>query len=188
VKLALTLAGPAAALRRVGPRLSSVTGGWADRTLTARSGTARWWHDRTTRERWLIGLLLAVAAVVVVERLVWHPLVLAKQNALIDLARYDRIAAQLRAAGPDVARIAAARNGTLSTVVTERAGRAGLTIARIEPQGVNVAVSFDGVGFDALIDWLAALDRDAGISIVDLKVDRRPDPGVVTAQVTLTER
>ncbi len=65
----------------------------------------------------------------------WHPLLVARQAALTDIARDDRIAAQLRVAGPDVARIAAARSGTLSSVVTDRAAKAGLTIARIEPQG-----------------------------------------------------
>ncbi len=174
----------AALLRTIGP----LTAGWSDRAVVAQGAAGRWWGDRTTRERWLIGVMLAVAAIVGVERLVWHPLLLARQTALIDIARYDRIAAQLRAAGPDVARIAAARSGSLSSVVTERAAKAGLTIARIEPQGADVVVSLDGVGFDALADWLAALDRDAGVTVVDLKADRRPDPGVVTAQVTLTER
>jgi general secretion pathway protein M len=159
-----------------------------ERGTEARAAATQWWNDRTSRERWLLGILAAVAIVVGLDRLVWHPLDAARTAALAEIARDDRIAVQLRVAGPDVARIAAARTGTLSTLVTDRAAKAGLTIARIEPQGANVAVSLDGVGFDALIDWLAALDRDAGVTVVDLKVDRRPDPGVVTAQVTLTER
>ncbi len=159
-----------------------------DQGAALRAAAVQWWDDRTSRERWLLGVLAAVAIIVGLDRLVWHPLAAARTAALAEIARDDRIAAQLRVAGPDVARIAAARTGTLSTLVTDRAAKAGLTIARIEPQGVNVAVSLDGVGFDPLIDWLAALDRDAGVSVVELKVDRRPDPGIVTAQVTLSER
>lgn len=188
MKLDLAIGTPAAALRGLGPRARGFVDTWPDRTLAARSAAARWWGDRTTRERWLLGVFVLLLGIAAVESLVWHPLAVAKRTALIDIARYDRIAAQLRVAGPDVARIAAARTGTLATVVTERAAKAGLTIARIEPQGASVAVSLDGVGFDALVDWLAALDRDAGVTAVDLKVDRRPDPGVVAAQVTLTER
>ena len=160
----------------------------AERSTVLRAAAAQWWEDRTARERWLLGVLAAVAIVVGLDRLVWHPLDTARTTALAEIARDDRIAAQLRVAGPDVARIAAARTGTLSTLVTDRAAKAGLTIARIEPQGTNVAVSLDGVGFDALVDWLAALDRDAGVSVVDLKIDRRPDPGIVNAEATLTER
>lgn len=186
MKLDLTAASPAATLRGWSPR--ALAAAWPDRSLAARSVAVRWLADRSVRERWLIGLLAAIATFILIERLVWQPLLAARSAALAEIARDDRIAAQLRVAGPDVARIAAARTGTLSTVVTERAARAGLTIARIGPQGANVAVSMDGVGFDALVDWLAALDRDAGVSVVDLKVDRRPDPGVVTVQVTLTER
>ncbi len=170
---------------------------WRERVLEAarpergtafRAGATQWWDDRSLRERWLLGVLAAVAIIVGLDRLVWHPLDTARAAALTEIARDDRIAAQLRVAGPDVARIAAARTGTLSTLVTDRAAKAGLTIARIEPQGTNVAVSLEAVGFDALVDWLAALDHDAGVTVVDLKVDRRPDPGIVTVQVTLTER
>ena len=161
---------------------------WSERSAGWRTAADHWWGDRSARERWLLGVLSLVLLTAGLDRLVWHPLAAAKAASIAEIDRDDRIAAQLRVAGPDVARIAAARNGTLSTLVTERAARAGLTVARIEPQGANVAVSLEGVGFDPLVDWLVALDRDAGVGVVDLKVERRPDPGVVTAQVTLTER
>ena len=176
---------PAGRLRE---QASGFAAAQAERSTVLRAAAAQWWEDRTAREHWLLGVMAAVAIVVGLDRLVWHPLDTARTTALAEIARDDRIAAQLRVAGPDVARIAAARTGTLSTLVTDRAAKAGLTIARIEPQGANVAVSLDGVGFDTLVDWLAALDRDAGVSVVDLKVDRRPDPGIVNAEATLTER
>ena len=188
MKLDVALASPAAGLRGIGPWARGVAAGWPDATTSVRAMAVTWFADRSVRERWLIGLFALVLVAVGFERGVWHPLALARQEALIEIARDDRIAAQLRVAGPDVARIAAARSGTLSAIVTARAAKAGLAIARIEPQGDTVTVSLDGVAFDALVDWLAALDHDAGIGIVDLKVDRRPDPGVVSAQVTLIEQ
>lgn len=172
----------------LGRHVVASTAGWPARRAAARLAVARWWRDRTSRERWLLAGLGAVALAAGLDVLVWHPLVAARQAAQAEIARDDRIAAELRIAGPEVARIAAARRGSLATVVTDRAARAGLTIARLEPQGASVAVGLDGVAFDALIDWLAALDHDAGVVVVDLKVDRRPDPGLVTAQVTLAER
>ncbi len=179
---------PAAWLRARRPGAVLPIGTWPDRRAAAAAAATTWWSDRSARERLLLAGLVFILAVVAADRLVRAPLVAVRDAAVAEIVRDDRIAAQLRVAGPDVARIAAARTGTLSTVVTERAARAGLTIARIEPQGANVAVSLEGVGFDALIDWLAALDHDAGVTVIELKADRRPDPGVVTAQVTLTER
>jgi general secretion pathway protein M len=162
---------------------------WApSRRAAVRAAAAVWWRDRAPAERWLLGALVAVAAAAVLARAVWQPLIALRQAAQAEIARDDRIAAELRVAGPEVARIAAARRGSLPALVTDRAARAGLTIARLEPQGTNVAVSLDGVGFDPLVEWLAALDHDAGVVVVDLKVDRRSDPGLVAAQVTLTER
>lgn len=184
----LDLADPSAALRRFAPRVGAFAATWPARHAAAWTATVRWWRDCAPRERWLLIALAAVAVTVAVERLAWQPLIAARRAAQAEIARDDRIAAQLRVAGPEVARIAAARRGTLASVVTDGAARAGLPIARLEPQGSNVAVALDGVGFDALVDWLAALDHDAGVAVVALQVDRRPDPGRVTAQVTLTER
>ncbi len=175
-----------AALARWRDRLPTPPGSIGVDALGA--AAALWWSDRSTRERWLLGAFAAVALIAGLDRLVWHPLAAMRAAAVDEIARDDRIAAQLRVAGPDVARIAAARTGSLSTLVTQRAASAGLTVARIEPLGANVAVTFDGVAFDPLVDWLGGLDRDAGVEAIELKVERRPDPGVVSAQVTLTER
>ncbi len=150
-----------------------------------RSGMARWIDARSPRERWLIAALAVVAAATLLVALVWRPIEAAHSAALADIDRYDRIAARLRVAGPDVARMAAARAVTPSTTITDSAAKAGLTIQRIEPQGVNIGVTLDAAGFDALVGWLAALERDAGMRVVELKLERRPDPGVVSAQVTL---
>ena len=188
MKLDVAQGTPTDAVRRLLPRAQALVAAWPDRTQGTRTAAAAWFDERSRRERALLGVLAVVLTLALLVQLVWRPLIVARDTARADIARYDRIAAQLRAAGPDVARVAAARTGTLSTVVTERAAKAGLTIARIEPQGNQVAVSLDSVGFDAVVDWLAALDRDAGVIVVDLKVERRPDPGVVTAQVTLAER
>lgn len=163
--------------------------GWRALPLPAiaplRSGMARRLDARSPRERWLFAALALVAVAALYATLVWRPIAAAHAAALDDIARYDRIAARLRVAGPDVARMAAARSGTPSTTITESAAKAGLTIQRIEPQGANIGVTLDAAGFDALVGWLAALERDAGMHVVDLKLERRPDPGIVSAQVTL---
>ena len=160
----------------------------AARAATLGTTAARWLADRSARERGLLAVCAAAIALLAVVRLVWLPLVAARQAALAEVARDDRLTAQLRVAGPDVARIAAARTGSLASLVADRAARAGLTIARLEPLGDRVVVSLDDVGFTPLADWLAALDAEAAVGVVELKVERRSAPGTVTAQVTLRER
>lgn len=152
-----------------------------------RSGLARWLDARSPRERAMLLALLGVAAIALFFTLVWQPIDLARKTAIADIRRYDILSARLRVAGPDAARLAAARTGTPSTLVTDSAAKAGLTIQRIEPEGANIGVTFDAVGFDALVGWLAGLERDAGLKVRDIKLERRPDPGIVSAQVTLAE-
>jgi len=166
-------------------RLPSLRGLPLPAIAPLRSGMARWIDARSPRERGLLAGLALVAAVALFVTLVWRPIEAAHAAALADIDRYDRIAARLRGAGPDVARMAVARAGTPSTTITESAAKAGLTIQRIEPQGANIGVTLDTAGFDALVGWLAGLERDAGMRVVDIKLERRPDPGVVSAQVTL---
>ncbi len=161
---------------RAGPRIEA---------LSAAAGT--WLGGRTPRERALLAILAAIAVLSLTARLVWMPLLAAQQTARDSLARYDRLAARFAAEGPAVARIAAARQGTLAAILAARAARAHLPVARIDPQGSAVAVGFESVEFDALVDWLAALDADAAVSVVELKLDRR-EAGLVAAQVTLRER
>lgn len=150
-----------------------------------RSGLARWIDARSPRERALLLGLAGVAALALFVTLVWRPIDAARSAARADIARYDRIAARLRVAGPDVARLAAARGGAPSTLITASATRAGLTIQRIEPQGASIGVTLDAARFDALVGWLAGLERDAGLGIRDVKLERRPDPGIVGVQLTL---
>lgn len=151
-----------------------------------RSGMARWIDARTLRERWLLGMLAGIAALALYTTLVWRPMAAVRVAALAEIESNDRIVARLRVAGPDVARIAAARMGTPSTLITESAAKAGLTIQRIEPHGTTIAVSLDAASFDVLVRWLAAIERDAGLRVTDIKLERRPDPGIVSAQLTLT--
>lgn len=170
------------------PLVAGRIAGWRRKRDATLAAAGRWWGDRSPREHGLLAALAVVVSVAGSEQLVWQPLRAIRRAALVEIARDDRLAAQLRVAAPDVARVAAARAGTLPAIIETRAAKAGLTLARLEPQGGRVTVTLDGAGFDALVDWLDALDRDAGIVAATAKVDRGADPGVVTAEVTLTEQ
>lgn len=145
----------------------------------------RWLAERSRRERRLLAVLAAVAAVTLLYIAVWQPLAAARAKAIDDLRSYTALTARLRAAGPEVSRIAATRRTSAATVIADSAARAGLTIRRLEPQGDRTQVTFEDVAFDKVIDWLAGLQADAGLSVVALRVDRRTAPGIVNVQLTV---
>ncbi len=169
------------------PALRALAIGVRSRVDGLRGAGGGWLAARSARENGVLAVLAAIVLLSGASRYVWLPLQAARATAAADLARFDRFAARFAAEGPAVARIAAARRGTFAGIVAARAARAGLPVARIDPQGSAVTVGFENVEFDALVDWLAALDRDVGVSAVELKLDRR-EAGTVAAQVTLRER
>ncbi len=150
-----------------------------------RDGAQRWLAQRTVRERRLLAALAAVVAAALLWALVWQPLARAHAKAAADIHAYDALIAQLRVAGPDVARVAATRRVSAATVINDSASRTGLTIRRLEPQGARTEVTLEEVPFDKLTEWLAGLERDAGLTVAAIKIERRPAPGVVTVQLTL---
>ena len=157
----------------------------AERFEPLRDAAQRWLAQRSVRERHLLAVLAAVAAAALLWALVWQPLARAHAKAVADIHAYDELIAQLRVAGPDVARVAATRRVSAATVINDSASRAGLTIRRLEPQGARTEVTLEEVPFDKLTGWLAGLEHDAGLTVAAIKIERRPAPGVVTVQLTL---
>ena len=150
-----------------------------------RDEAQRWLAQRSVRERRLLAVLAAIAAAALLWALAWQPLARARVKAVGDIHAYDALIAQLRVAGPDVARVAATRRVSASTVINDSASRAGLTIRRLEPQGARTEVTLEEAPFGKLTEWLAGLERDAGLTVATIKIERRPAPGVVTVQLTL---
>ncbi len=126
---------------------------------------------------------------------------LAKQRKALS----DRVAEQERgvawmtsaaaslAARPQTARRAAAddRDGqSLLALVDETVRSHGLTDAlqrgEPDPSG-DVRLWFENVSFNALIDWLVALDVNYSVGIGEFSAERTPEPGTVNARVTVKD-
>jgi len=167
------------------PALSRLPAVDTERFEPLRDAAQRWLAQRSVREQRLLAALAAVAAAALLFVLVWQPLARAHTKAAADIHAYDALIAQLRVAGPDVARVAATRRVSAATVINDSASRAGLAIRRLEPQGARTEVTLEEVPFDKLTSWLAGLEHDAGLTVTAIKIERRPAPGVVTVQLTL---
>lgn len=148
------------------------------------------------RERVLILIAAALAAVALLVFLGIRPLVLGQRKALEDLAGQravladiERVAARfgVRPGGESPAGTAA---GTGSLVVlvdrSTRAAGLGAYLKRNEPEGnTGIRLRFEDVPFDGLISWLADLQATQGVGVVAATADPGQEPGRVTANIQL---
>ena len=157
-----------------------------------------WWNAREPRERRVLAIGGAAAAVLLVWALVWHPLsraradlrlrVAAQQADLAEMRVQAVRAQQLRGQG---ARAKVERQGKSLLALadaTARSGGLGDALKRVEPAGAKtVKVAFESARFDALVGWIEALAAGYGVEAVELSVDRADGVGFVNARVTLQD-
>lgn len=116
-----------------------------------------------------VGILVAALAY---GTLVWQPIAAARAAAATALTRAKADAAP-------------APTGDPARAITAAAARARLTIRSIAPRGEGTRVVVEDAPFDRALDWLARLDRDAGLRASRVAIARRPQPGRVSVDVTL---
>jgi general secretion pathway protein M len=157
-----------------------------------------WWNAREPRERQILAIGGALAAVLLVWALVWHPLARSRAELRVRVEAQRTDLEQMRA---DSARVVQLR-GQGARAKVERQGKSLLALAdatargaqlanelrRVEPVGPkSVRVSFENASFDAVADWLEGLARDFGVVAADLSADRGEGNGRVNVRVTLEE-
>lgn len=157
-----------------------------------------WWNAREPRERQVLLIGGIAVAVLLAWAMIWHPLQRSRSllRERVQVQRSDL--AQMRS---DSARVAQLR-GLGARAKVERQGKSLLALAdatargaqlanelrRVEPVGPkSVRVSFEGVAFDAIADWLEGLARDFGVVATDFSADRAEGNGRVNVRVTLEE-
>jgi general secretion pathway protein M len=118
-----------------------------------------WWEARSVRERWLIGVMLALLAFVLAWLAVVRPLADALDAAKLRHGAAVVALAEARAharpaAGPAVAA------GPADRIVAQTATEAGFTAARIARLGPGRATAaVDAARPQALFGWVAQMER-----------------------------
>lgn len=144
-----------------------------------------WWRGRSARERMLMIAMVAALALYVVVVGVAQPMRLARQDTLADVARHDAALARLAAQpldGPPVA----PDGRSVAAVLTASAVDYDLTIRRIEAQDQGARIEIDDAGFAEVVLWIEELERDHGLRVDAVEMERRPGPGVVGVRMTVT--
>ena len=156
------------------------------------NGVRAWFLSLAPRERALVAGGAAVLLVLIVYLLVVEPLV--QRRALLErgvasqrelLTWMQQAVVPLRnGAGQRVQ----SRGESLFAVVDRSARGSALAgaLQRVQPEGnTNVRVWFNDAAFDELVRWLAALQREHGVAVGGLTVERADCAGLVNARVTL---
>ena len=155
------------------------------RRAGARLGAGVWWARRSLRERWLLAGLAGAAAAYLAVAVVAQPLLAARAAALAAIAGHDRALAQLAALPAEAAPPAPRSTGLpVTAVLTETAPEFELAIRRIEPEGAGARLVLDDADFAGVLLWIEELERDHGLRLTAVEMDRRPEPGVVAARMS----
>ena len=143
-----------------------------------------WWGDRSRREQALLAALAAIALTVLLLVAVVRPLQAAHARAAADIRTYDMLAMRLRAAGPGLA--SAPRHGPPAQIIAQTAAISGLTVQRVEPEGARLRVVFGDAPFDAVLRWVAELERSSALRISEAQIERSSLGTGVSAQFLVT--
>jgi general secretion pathway protein M len=150
------------------------------------------WQQRTRRERHLLlgmGVMLFIG-------LVYYALWLPWQNRETQwrqtLAREQASLQWMRQQTPLLERFSQQKPLTSqedpSTVIMREAGRHGIAIVRLQPQGARLSLTVQPAEFQALIAWLDTLGQ-AGMTTATLAVTAvAQQPGWVTINTLVLER
>lgn len=150
------------------------------------AGLARldgWWGGLSLRERWLVGTLGVLLAGVVLIYGIVKPLQGARADALADIRSHETLAARVRAAGVLVAPGSQPQINAGSPVEGAQAAAqaAGLTVT-LTPEGAGAVGQVDG-SYEAVIGWIAAVERTTVLRARRVEMTRAGAPGRVSARV-----
>ncbi|HYI38700.1 MAG TPA: type II secretion system protein GspM [Allosphingosinicella sp.] len=149
------------------------------------------WLARTPRERWLLGVMLALVGLVVVWLLILRPL-----SDMLSTAKQrhgDAVAALAEARSQAGAISVLERNrpapfaGPIDTAVAAAASEAGFQLSGLQSEGQGrVSLAIGAAKPQALFGWIAALEAQ-GYIVQSLTVSSNPDR-TLSAQIVLRAR
>ncbi len=142
-----------------------------------------WWGKRSPRERRLLLALGGTAALAGIVTGIYQPLAEARASALADIQTYEVLISQLRTAGPELSRLKNLKRGAAPAYVSGSARSYGLTVAGLQATGGSVSVSFQNENFVKVVQWIAQVENESTLRLMNIQVVRRQTPGIVDAKL-----
>lgn len=143
-----------------------------------------WWVERSVREQFLFGALVAAMILAALLLLVVAPLQGERADALSRIRVAALLEARLRAGGASPTPTARMRRGSPSAILTDSASAARLTIVRIEPEGGNTRVVIGDAPFEQVLQWIADLEATSRLRVAQATIERKA-PGIVSATLVI---
>jgi len=150
----------------------------------------RWFYGREQNEQRIIAGIVALVVTAVLWAGVWKPVAdwryvetNRQQNAqqLLDWLRVNEQAAK-QAAGSSNNRGSRA----LIPVITKAADAHNIKVNRLQPESNGViSVVLQQQSFNQIVQWIAQLDENNGVSVDRASFDSQDAPGYVNAQIRL---
>lgn len=157
-----------------------------------------WWAGLVPREQRIVLGGLVALGVVFLWLGVWEPIAASRAELRSDVSRLSadltwmqQVSDQVRRRGAQQRQpISAGAGGSVLTLIEVSANAAGIkqALGRVQPEGGGARLSFDEVGFDALVGWLNDLENRHGLQISQLAVDVSSSPGMVSARLMVEPR
>lgn len=148
------------------------------------------WGERSPREQWMLGIMFALLAIVILWLGVMWPLQSAQRSARAALAEATDRNASIRAKVKLLKSLprtgaTAASAGSIDQLIGQSAGEAGLTLERAQAQGANrIDIAMASVRPVALFSWLAALEVQ-GIRVDTITARPSATAGSLSVQAVL---
>lgn len=153
-----------------------------------------WWEQLARREQLFLAWGGVVAALLIGYLALWQPL----QGALKEargrratlqgnLQEMQRIASEVRVLRARARRQKQGASGNLLSEANNTATGLGLggALTRVQPQGdKRLQVWFKQASFNDLLKWLQKM-QGQGISVSEVSINRKNQPGLVDARITL---
>jgi general secretion pathway protein M len=149
------------------------------------------WLARTPRERWLLGIMLALVGVVLAWLLILRPLgdleSAARQRHGEAVAALAEARSQAAAIGGLEKNRPAPLAGPLDQAVAEAASAAGFQLSGLQPEGPGrVSLAIGAARPQALFGWIAQMEAQ-GLIVERLTASSNPDR-TLSAQIVLRAR
>lgn len=154
-----------------------------------------WWAGLAPRERLILLAGSVFLLVMAFWLVIWEPLIAGRAELRQEVRTLSAERLWMEQVVEDVRRRArmsqgeTSSSGSVLTLVEVSAHAAGLkeALSRVQPEGQGARLSFDQVGMDALLSWLADLEQRQGLQVTQLALDVTEAKGMVSARL-LVER
>jgi len=146
----------------------------------------RFFSTLSAREKFLLMAVLPLVLLATGYRFIWQPVQAARLQARAEISAYRLVidTAALAQRG-EIPAVRPVNDTPIATRITQSAEAAGLPLRRIEPDGGGIRVTLDDTPFATVLTWLADLEIANDVTVRALEIDRRPEPGIVSARLLL---